>query len=148
MPRAKSSSGCGASRPGLPIAVTLDYHTNLSAELVDNATVIAGYKTYPHVDMYEAGMLAGDILVGALDGDIEPVMAWGWKPLLASIMRHAPEDGPSGDILALARRHGGERRRARRDVAAVVPHADTPYTGRVGDRRRRRAASGGASCRA
>ena len=36
---------------------------------VDNATVIAGYKTYPHVDMYEAGMLAGGILVGTLDGD-------------------------------------------------------------------------------
>ena len=46
----------------MPIAVTLDYHTNLSATLVDNATVIAGYKTYPHVDMYEAGKLAGGIL--------------------------------------------------------------------------------------
>ena len=88
----------------LPIAVTLDYHTNLSADLVDNATVITGYKTYPHVDMYEAGMQAAGILVGALDGAIEPVMAWGWKPLLASIMRHAPEDGPSGDILAFVSR--------------------------------------------
>jgi microcystin degradation protein MlrC len=35
--------------------VTLDCHTNLSADLVDNATVITGYKTYPHVDMYEVG---------------------------------------------------------------------------------------------
>jgi len=50
--------------PEVPIAVTLDYHTNLSHVLVDNATVITGYKTYPHVDMYEAGMLAGGILVG------------------------------------------------------------------------------------
>ena len=45
--------------PALPIAVTLDYHTNLSATLVDNATVITGYKTYPHVDMYEAGHARG-----------------------------------------------------------------------------------------
>ena len=64
--------------PALPIAVTLDYHTNLSSTLVDHATVITGYKTYPHVDMYEAGLQAGGILVGALDGDVEPVMAWGW----------------------------------------------------------------------
>ena len=42
-----------AVAPGVPIAVTLDYHTNLGPELVDNTTVIAGYKTYPHVDMYE-----------------------------------------------------------------------------------------------
>ena len=99
-------------------------HARLSHQpvgtLVDNATVITGYKTYPHVDMYEAGMLAGGILVGALDGAIEPVMAWGWKPLLASIMRHAPEDGPSGDILALREAHGGRRHGARRDAVAIV----------------------------
>ena len=103
--------------------------------------MITGYKTYPHVDMYEAGKLAGEILVRALDGEIEPVMAWGWKPLLASIMRHAPEDGPSGDILALRARAW---RRAARVLAATLlpsfPHADTPYTGVsaivVGDARR------------
>ena len=118
-----------AIAPGMPIAVALDYHTNLGRELVDNTTVIAGYKTYPHVDMYEAGRLAGSILVRALDGEIEPVMAWGWKPLLASIMRHAPEDGPSGDILAYAR----AQERSGRVLAATLlpsfPHADTPHTG-------------------
>jgi microcystin degradation protein MlrC len=115
--------------PRMPIAVTLDYHTNLSAELVDNATVIAGYKTYPHVDLYEAGMQAGGILVGALDGDIEPVMAWGWKPLLASIMRHAPEDGPSGDILAFARRMEADGNVLAATLLPSFPHADTPFTG-------------------
>ena len=48
-----------AIAPELPIAVTLDYHTNLSATLVASTTVITGYKTYPHIDMYEAGKLAG-----------------------------------------------------------------------------------------
>ena len=84
-------------------------------------------------------MLAGSILVRALDGEIEPVMAWGWKPLLASIMRHAPEDGPSGDILALRPRAGAQRPRARRDAAAVVPARGYAVHRRVGDRRRRRA---------
>ncbi len=115
--------------PRMPIAVTLDYHTNLSGDLVDNATVITGYKTYPHVDMYEAGMQAGGILVGALDGVIEPVMAWGWKPLLASIMRHAPEDGPSGDILAFARRMEADGNVLAATLLPSFPHADTPYTG-------------------
>ena len=109
--------------PQMPIAVTLDYHTNLSPTLVDNATVITGYKTYPHVDMYEAGMLAGGILVGALDGAIEPVMAWGWKPLLASIMRHAPEDGPSGDILAFARHMEADGTVL---AATLLPRSRTP----------------------
>ena len=115
--------------PEVPIAVTLDYHTNLSHVLVDNATVITGYKTYPHVDMYEAGMLAGGILVGALDGAIEPVMAWGWKPLLASIMRHAPEDGPSGDIVHFAKRMEADGNVLAATLFPSFPHADTPFTG-------------------
>jgi len=115
--------------PHMPIAVTLDYHTNLSGDLVDNATVITGYKTYPHVDMYEAGMQAAGILVGAMDRQIEPVMAWGWKPLLASIMRHAPEDGPSGDILAFARRMEADGNVLAATLLPSFPHADTPYTG-------------------
>jgi microcystin degradation protein MlrC len=115
--------------PDVPIAVTLDYHTNLSSVLVDNATVIAGYKTYPHVDMYEAGMLAGGILVGALDGVVEPVIAWGWRPLLASIMRHAPEDGPSGDILHFAKRMEADGTVLAATLFPSFPHADTPFTG-------------------
>ncbi len=114
--------------PGIPIAVALDYHTNLSPLLVDNATVIAGYKTYPHVDMYETGRLAGEILVRAMDGEIEPVMAWGRLPLLASIMRHAPEDGPSGDIIALARRMEADGTVLAATLLPSFPHADTPHT--------------------
>jgi microcystin degradation protein MlrC len=126
--------------PALPIAVTLDYHTNLSAELVANATVITGYKTYPHVDMYDVGKLAGDILRRSLDGEISPVMAWGWKPMLPSIMRHAPEDGPSGDIVRYARESERSGKVLAATFLASFPHADTPNTGVsaivVGDARR------------
>ena len=116
-------------RPELPIAVCFDYHTNLSPDIVANATVITGYKTYPHVDMYEAGMLAGGILARSLRGEARPVVAWGWLPLVSSIMRHAPEDGPSGDILAYAR---AMEKSGKVLAATLLPgfaHADTPYTG-------------------
>jgi microcystin degradation protein MlrC len=136
--------------PDLPIAVTLDYHTNLSSDLVDNATVITGYKTYPHIDMYAVGKLAGDIMVRTLAGEIEPVMAWGWLPLLASIMRHAPEDGPSGDIVRYAREMEANGDVLAATFLASFPHADTPYTGVsaivVGDAKRGGAAAAKAVC--
>ncbi len=115
--------------PDLPIAVTFDYHTNLSPDIVANASVITGYKTYPHIDMYEAGFRAGDILARSLRTGARPVMSWGWLPLVSSIMRHAPEDGPSGEILAYAR---GMENSGRVLAATLLPgfaHADTPYTG-------------------
>ena len=136
--------------PALPIAVTLDYHTNLSSELVDNATVITGYKTYPHVDMYDVGKLAGEILVRALDGEVEPVMAWGSRPLLASIMRQAPEDGPSGDIVRYAREVEANGTVLAATFLASFPHADTPDTGVsaivIGDAKRGGAAAAKEVC--
>jgi microcystin degradation protein MlrC len=115
--------------PGVPMAVAFDYHTNLSPDIVANATVITGYKTYPHVDMYETGRLAGEILARALRGEIDPVMAWGWLPLVPSIMRHAPEDGPSGDIVGLAREAEREGRVLAATLLPAFAHADTPHTG-------------------
>jgi len=136
--------------PRVPIAVTFDYHTNLSPDAVANATVITGYKTYPHVDMYEAGRLAGEILARTLRGDVEPVMAWGWLPVIPSIMRHAPEDGPSGDIVALAREAERDGRVLAATLLPAFAHADTPYTGCsavvVGDARRGGGAAAQAVC--
>ena len=44
----------------------LDYHENLSGTIVENATVICGYSSYPHIDMYETGMRAGKTLMRIL----------------------------------------------------------------------------------
>ena len=54
------SSTAARDRPGTPIAVSLDMHANLYDEIVANATVIAGYQTYPHIDTYETARLAGE----------------------------------------------------------------------------------------
>jgi microcystin degradation protein MlrC len=118
-----------AIAPRVPIAVTFDFHTNLSPETVQLATVITGYKTYPHIDMYEVGFLAGDILARSLKGLCKPVMLWKWLPIMASIMRHAPEDGPSGEAINLAK-----LAEQRGNVLAATwlggfAHTDTPYTG-------------------
>jgi len=129
-----------AIAPRVPVAVAFDYHTNLSPETIANATIITGYKTYPHVDMYEAGRLAGETLARTLRGEIQPVIAWGWLPLVPSIMRHAPEDGPSGDIIALAREAERDERVLAATLLPAFAHADTPFTGCsavvVGDARR------------
>ena len=61
------------------LAVALDFHTNLSDCMVDNANVIAGYRTYPHVDMYETGLRAGRTLFRSIESNRKPVM----RPLLA-----------------------------------------------------------------
>jgi microcystin degradation protein MlrC len=59
--------------PKTPIAVALDMHANLYDEIIANATVVTGYRTYPHVDTYETAKLAGEILLRTIRGDNFPM---------------------------------------------------------------------------
>ncbi len=89
--------------PTTPIAVALDMHTNLYAAIVESANVIAGYQTYPHVDVYETGLRAGKALFSMLEGKARPAMAWGQKPMLPHVMRQSSLDSPNREIQARCR---------------------------------------------
>jgi microcystin degradation protein MlrC len=89
--------------PRLPVCVALDLHANLTGKMVHNCDVLTGYKTYPHIDAYEAGELAGRILIRYLQGEIKPVMAWGSRPVLAQTLRMCTEEYPMRDFIRAAK---------------------------------------------
>ena len=84
--------------PHTPIGVALDMHANVYPAMVDNADVIAGYQTYPHVDVYETGRRAGAALFSMLAGKATPSMAWGQRPMLPHVMRQSSLDSPNREI--------------------------------------------------
>ncbi len=88
--------------PKTPIAVALDMHANLYPGIVANADLIAGYQTYPHVDVYETGLRAGRALFAMLAGRVKPAMAWGQRPMLPHVMRQSSLDSPNREIQARA----------------------------------------------
>ncbi len=92
-----------AIRPDLPIAVTYDLHANLSAEMAGNCTAMIGYKTYPHIDMYEVAERVGRIVLDAMDGKCRPVIAWGRLPLLSQTLRQGTADSPMRELQDMAR---------------------------------------------
>jgi microcystin degradation protein MlrC len=114
--------------PDLPIAVTLDLHCNLTRRMMTNCTALIGYKTYPHVDMHEVGERVGRILLRAMKGEIEPIMVWGNRPILAQTLRMGTDDEPMKGLIAAAR-----RAEANGLLAATVfggfPLADIPEAG-------------------
>lgn len=91
-----------AAAPGLPIAVALDLHANLTGDMVDNATAITGYMTYPHIDMYETGRRAGEIVLRAMKGEVDPIMVWGNRPMLPHTLRMGTDDQPMGSLVSRA----------------------------------------------
>src|SRR5689334_4351489 len=92
-----------AVAPDVPIGVALDLHGNLSDAIVGNATAVAGFKTYPHIDMYETGVRVGEVIRRVLAGEVKPRMAWGNRPMLPHIMRQGTDEAPMRDLVATAR---------------------------------------------
>jgi microcystin degradation protein MlrC len=84
--------------PKTPVAVSLDMHANLYDEIIANATVVTGYRTYPHIDTYETSRLAGEILLRAIRGEVRPVMAWRNEPMLPHVMRQGTDDHPNKEL--------------------------------------------------
>lgn len=89
--------------PDLPIAVTLDLHCNLTEKMMQNCSVLIGYKTYPHVDMYDVGNQIGEALLDSIDGKVSPVMSWGHTKLLSQTLRQGTDDEPMATLIRLCR---------------------------------------------
>ncbi len=114
--------------PHVPIGVALDMHTNLFPAMAEHATVIAGYQTYPHVDMFDTGLRAGRPVLAMLEGRAKPTMAFGHRPMLPHVMRQSSLDSPNREIQDRARRmEAGGALAASFFVG--FPHADIPYAG-------------------
>ena len=68
----------------LPIVVTLDLHANITAEMAEYSDTIIGFDTYPHVDCYDRGVEAGQVIFDIVQGNVRPTMAFRQLPLLTS----------------------------------------------------------------
>ncbi len=117
-----------AIAPDTPIAVALDMHANLYDEIVANATVVTGYRTYPHIDTYETARLAGEILLRTIRGEVRPVMAWGNVPMLPHVMRQGTDDHPNKELQHRCAAMNGDGALAA-SLFTGFPHADIANAG-------------------
>ena len=79
--------------PRTPLAVALDLHGNITAAMARHADVMVGFKTYPHIDMYETGAHAARLLFDMVDSGLRPALAWVQPPLLSHTLRSATGEG-------------------------------------------------------
>lgn len=105
-----------AAAPGIPLGVALDLHGNITQRMIDNCDCIVGFKTYPHIDMYDTGSHVADIIDRMLNKKLQPKQAWCHPPMLAHTLKmNTNEDCAMTDIINLAR-----EAEKRDDVLAVT----------------------------
>ena len=113
----------------VPIVSTADPHGNLSPQMIAAVDAITAYRTNPHIDQKARGIEAADLLLRTLAGDIRPVTAAVFPPLLINIDKQCSEEEPCLSLLKLA-----AEMRSRPGVLSTslflgFPYADVPEMG-------------------
>ncbi len=65
-----------------PLAVSYDLHANLSPSIVEPTTILDGFLTNPHRDLFGTGFRAGNQLIRTLRGHVQPTRAWRKLPVV------------------------------------------------------------------
>jgi microcystin degradation protein MlrC len=112
-----------------PLVVTLDYHANMTEEMIRWPDAIVGYDTYPHIDQNERGLEAADILNRMLQENMRPRIALARRPLLPHILRQLTEKPPMSDAIALAHELEARPGIVSVSVFAGFPYCDVPDAG-------------------
>ncbi|MFN3854872.1 MAG: M81 family metallopeptidase [Phreatobacter sp.] len=61
--------------PDLPVVASLDLHANVTQTMVDNASFLSAYRTYPHIDWRQTGERVAEWF--------DRVVSWGPRPARA-----------------------------------------------------------------
>jgi len=112
----------------IPLVTSLDFHANVTPEMIEFSDVMIGYRTYPHVDMEATGKRAAEALLGLLETRRKPHKAFETLPFLIPLPWQCTMAEPAAGIF---------RELAAIEAAAGVqlsftpgfPAADFPYCG-------------------
>lgn len=110
--------------PRVPVIATLDSHANLSRAMVESADTLIAYTTYPHVDTYERGYEATQVLQRLWASDKRATAVFMSPPILAPLPPQCTSaDTPMRAILAAA-----NRERSRLGVLNISVTGGFPYS--------------------
>ncbi len=112
----------------IPITVSLDLHGNISRESFDLASVMIGYRTYPHTDVYQTGERCADAMQLLLDGK-QIFKAFRQIPFLMPLTTQSTHTEPVRSLMQLVEK---TEQKGGIVFASFLPGfapADLPHTG-------------------
>ena len=113
--------------PNLPIAVSLDFHANVTPEIMKHASSINIFRTYPHIDLVETGAKAFTSLERLLTA--EPLFkAFRQAPFLVPLTAQHTGSEPCRSLYASLDQLVGESF-CTADIAMGFPPADIFHSG-------------------
>lgn len=119
--------------PQVPIAASLDLHAHVTPRMAENADILVGYETYPHVDAHGTGRRAAELLAAAMHGRIRPVTRLKRIDALLPVAGGSTNDpGPMAEVKRLARLAESDGRALSASYFPVQPWLDIEDLGIAG----------------
>ena len=115
--------------PGVPLAVSMDLHANLTLRCIQNANAIVGFRTSPHIDHRDTGRRAAEILVRQLRGEVKPMMRMVKIPMDTPASTHRHETPGPFQRLMQASKAAEQGKVLSTTVFTVQPWLDIPEMG-------------------
>src|SRR5699024_6751900 len=88
----------------IPIATTLDLHANISEQLLKYTPMHFGFKTYPHIDMYDQGLNAAKAVYACLFENKSYEVSFRRLPMLLPSLNMRTATGPMKKMVDLAKK--------------------------------------------
>ncbi|MEX2460761.1 MAG: GNAT family N-acetyltransferase [Paenibacillaceae bacterium] len=85
-----------------PISATLDMHANVSKRMLAQTPFFFGFKTYPHIDMYEQGVRASHALLSYLAKNSSIYASFIKLPMMPPSVNMRTEEGPMAELVQAA----------------------------------------------
>jgi microcystin degradation protein MlrC len=115
--------------PNMPIIVTHDFHANVTPEIVEHSDVLITYKENPHIDTFERGLQAAEIMARMLRGEVRPTQALAKPPMVYNIVFQHTKSKPLLPIVEESRRLEKNEKILAVSVSGGYQYADVPWMG-------------------
>jgi len=111
------------------IGASMDLHANVTRRKIENADLIRGLHTHPHVDSRQTGQRVAEMLLAALRGETRPVMRAVKIPMITPAETQLTEEYPMRELMEETRRQEYDEWVLSSSIFAVQPWLDVPEMG-------------------
>ena len=112
----------------VPVVASLDFHSNTTPEMMEHASALIGFRTYPHIDMADTGRRTARHLDRLLNGSGAEHMAFRQIPFMIPLNWQSTTSEPMRSIMEMRDTLEGADV-ASLTVAAGFPAADIHHCG-------------------
>ena len=113
----------------IPISVSIDLHANLTDKMIANACFTEGFKTSPHIDMFETGYRVAKALFNILENKLILKSYFVKIPMITGARLHNTNKGAFKKLFDLVRSIENKPDVFGASLFAVQPWLDVPELG-------------------